>query len=362
VAARILRRDRAIGRAAGWALALAWGLLEIGGMAKADALQSTAAKTSPRAHRLGGRLPGKPAYLFLWYADGSPAPEDGPYCTGVRPPAFKCNYGATLDDCQRQVQTYLDLFYADFNILFSLTRPPTGDYYVMIITSDGTWCQQNPIEAGVAPFNCNDNPEQSAYAFDCGYSAQACATMIAHEHGHLVGLEHTISITDVMNPTILVTATGFDDKINHTVDGLCEPTQNSYQQMLTALGAWPGGSKASPFSSTPDAGAPDLSPADAAAAPSTGGSLGNPSGAPENDGSVSVLAGFDAIARVPVSTVDAAEVNAPAPHGGCGVEHEPKNGSLSVALALVALVLRAARRTRSTRPATSTRDTTARRP
>jgi hypothetical protein len=358
----MLRQGRKIGVAAGWAAAMALVFFSAaGGVAGATTQSSFGGQGNLRAHRLSGRPPGRPAYLFLWYADGSPSPGDGPLCTGFRPPAFTCNYGPTIEDCQRQVQAYLDAWYANLNIVFTLTRPASGDYYIMIITSDGTWCEQNPIEAGVAPFNCNDNPEQTAYAFECGSSAHACATMIAHEHGHMVGLEHTTSTTDVMNPVILPTAEGFDNQSNRTVDGLCEPTQNSYQQMLTAMGAWPGGDKPSPFASTPDAGAPDSLPADAADARTTGGSMGPPSGAPENDGSVVVLTGFDAIGRAPVTVADASATTAPSHHGGCGLARGPKRGSWSVAIALLALVLRTARRSGSGRPASAARGT-ARRP
>jgi hypothetical protein len=199
-----------------------------------------------------GRLPGKPAYLWLWYSDGSPLPEDTlSSCSGLRPTAFKCNYGATVEDCQRQVQAYLDVWYADFNLVFTLTRPPSGDYYAMMITSEGTWCQQtSTTEAGVAPFNCNDNPGQSAFAFECGYNAHACATLIAHEHGHMVGLEHTVSTTDVMNQTILSTATGFDDSSDRVLDddyNICDlQNQNSYRVMLAALGDVAGRQQARP--------------------------------------------------------------------------------------------------------------------
>lgn len=352
----MLHLGRRVGGALNLAAAVALVFLSEGdGGAMAATQPSSREQGNVRAHRLSGRPPGKPAYLFLWYADGSPSPEDGPFCTGFRPPAFSCNYGPTIEDCQRQVQAYLDAWYANFNIVFTLTRPASGDYYVMIITSDGTWCEQNPIEAGLAPFNCNDNPEQTAYAFECGVSAHDCATMIAHEHGHMVGLEHTTSTTDVMNPVILPTAAGFDNQIDRTVDGLCQPTQNSYQQMLTAMGAWPGGDKPSPFASTPDAGAPDILPADVADAPSTGGSIGPPSGAPENDGSVVVLAGFDAIGRAPVIAADASATTAPSPHGGCSLAHEPKHAAFSAAIGLVALVLRTVRRPRSRGPATATR-------
>ena len=290
-----------------------------------------------QAHRWSGRTAGKPAYLW---------------------PAFKCNYGATIEDCQRQVQDYLDAWYADLNIVFTLSRPASGDYYVVMITSDGSWCPQTSsgtsTEAGVAPFNCNDNPGLGALAFECGHSARACATTIAHEHGHMVGLEHTVSTTDIMNQTILATAAGFDGNSSRVLDdifNICNlQNQNSYQQMLTALGSWPGGAKPSPFSTTPDAGARDVAPdvapqvpPDAApdAAP-TGGAVGNPTGGSVDGGAVVALAGFDALTRPPLPTADDSGTTVTAPHRGCGLAGQPSSAPGAGVIVVLFVALAAA--------------------
>jgi len=340
----MLRQGRRFRRLAGWATLLALGLpAGRSGLASAATEPGLADRA---AHRMSGRLPGKPAYLWLWYADGSPLPEDGPYCTGLRPPAFKCNYGATNEDCQRQVQAYLDAWYANFNLIFTLTRPPSGDYYAMMITTEGSWCMQTSAEAGVAPFNCNDNPGQSAFAFECGYSAHACATLIAHEHGHMVGLEHTVSTTDVMNQTVLSTAAGFDDSNDRVLDdtyNICNLTkQNSYQDMLAALGSWPGGTKPSPFAALPDAGAPDLpvTEADSGDAPSGGGSVGpTPTGSGVDSGGVSIVPGFDApgLVRPHTPTVDASGAATSGSKGGCNLAGTTARSSASAVLLLLAL-------------------------
>jgi hypothetical protein len=292
-----------------------------------------------------GRPAGKPAYLWLWYADGtSPQPEDGPYCTGLRPPPFECSYGTDIADCQRQVQAYLDAWYAGFNLVFTFSRPPTGDYYVIVITSQGTWCDQNSSEAGVAFFNCNDNPGQAGFAFECGKNAHACATIIAHEHGHMVGLEHTSIAGDVMNEYVQATATGFADQSGRTVDQLCEGTQNSYQQMLTALGAWPGGAKPSPFApATLDAAVadakPDLQSADASDA-GTGESDAPSAAAGIDTGPITTVGGFDALPRPPLPTVDAASLP-PKSLGGCALADRPTPDGSSpvVLLGLLALAV-----------------------
>lgn len=366
----MLRRGIGFLRLARWAALVGLSLIiEANGLASAAGSPVIGARS---AHRMSGRLPGKPAYLWLWYADGTPLPENPPACGDVKPPpAFKCNYGATIEDCQRQVQSYLDAWYADFNLVFTLTRPASGDYYALMITSDGSWCPDTSTststEAGIAPFNCNDNPGLAALAFECGHSAQKCATTIAHEHGHLVGLEHTISTTDVMNSTVLTTATGFDDYSNRVLDdtdNICNlAKQNSHQEMLTALGSWPGGAKPGPFADLPDAGAADLRLADGGDAPPGGGSVGPTPAGIDGDGGVTIIPGFDApgLIRPTIPTVDAAGTGTAGSHGGCNLADTSARPSASVAFLLLALVLLArraglrwsaarARRTSSRRP------------
>jgi hypothetical protein len=326
--------------------AVALALLLSGTASRADAADGPAGR---QARRLAGRTAGKPAYLWLWYADGSALPEDGPYCTGLRPPAFKCNYGPTIEDCQRQVQAVLDTWYADFNVVFTLSRPPSGDYYAMMITSEGSWCQQSATEAGVAPFNCNDNPGQSAFAFECGYSAHACATLIAHEHGHMVGLEHTTSTTDVMNPTVLGSSAGFDDKSGTTVEGFCGGTQNSYQQMLAAMGRWPGGAKPTALSGLPDAGLPDAQLVGSVDAAPPVGSVGTVPAGSGTDAAIGVLPGFDALTRPALGASDGPVSKPPSQHSGCSLipgattRSTPRAAAPTVAVAfwaaLIALAL-----------------------
>jgi hypothetical protein len=273
--------------------------------------------TAPKS--FANRPIGKPATVFLWYSDGLIQPEDGPYCAGLKPPAWQCNFGATLDDCRRQVQTYLDRWYADFNIVFSFARPRSSDYYTVIITSHGGWCSLNTTEAGVAPFNCNDTPGQTAFAFECSKSAHDCAAIIAHEHAHMVGLEHTASAIDLMFPTILANTDGFQDTELRAPEALCSPKQNSYQMMLSQLGPWPGGDKPSPFTETPDGGAvatPDADhPFDAR---NTGSGGGTGPFLPTGDAGISLLAGYDAVSppSLPDDTTQL-PVIPPSKNGGC---------------------------------------------
>lgn len=324
-----------------------------------------------------GRPAGKPAYLWLWYADGGPSPQDGPKCSGLRPPAFTAPVGTTLEDWQRQVQAYLDLWYADFNLVFTLTRPPTGDYYIVIITSDGAWCHPRLgdaglTEAGLAYFNCFDNQGQmaTAYAFECGSSAHGCAAIIAHEHGHMVGLLHTTSSTDIMNETIRATAAGFENgsspvDLNNPSGDITTPDcnrkdQNSYQMMVAALGPWPAGTtKPALFPGSPDAGADaaDAGPAVGIDASHIGTPIYNLPPLVVSDGGSTVLPGFDALIRPPLPVVDAAARPPSGKSGGCNLGHT--GSALSPAVWVALLTFAAARRSR--RSATCARDRPARR-
>jgi hypothetical protein len=326
---------------------------------------ATGAEAGLIPHAWAGRQAGKPAYLWLWYATGSPLPVDSEYCGDITPPAYQCNFPdrgvSALGECQRLIQGFLDEWYKNFNLVFTYTRPPSGDFYTVIITSGWNQCRQSaPLQtgllpadlAGLAPGNCYDDPGQTALAIECGTNAHDCATIIAHEHAHLVGLEHTISDTDIMNPTVLPTAAGFQDKENATVGDVCNMrTQNSYQQMLSALGAWPGDTKpALVFDATDagiadavrDGGPPDAVPPSTADAPAIGTSTG-PENGPTIDGSLTVSPGFDAIARTPPVIPDAAPAKASPPSsGGCNLARSPGVPALLVAggALLVHLLLR----------------------
>ena len=215
-----------------------------------------------------------PHVVYLDYADGSPSPAINPNaCTGT-PPKFVCQFASNLKDCQKQVQVYLDKWYADFNVVFTLTQPTSGAFYSEVVSSGGgAWCQASAMTAGIAPFYCKDLGGGVAYTFMGGQNAKDTAIIIAQEQAHLVGLEHTKSTHDVMDPTICPDCDGFED-VDNQIDGdRCGwASQNSYQRMLSTLGPWPGGVKPTPFGCDPDSVAPSvsiLSPANNARVPLT---------------------------------------------------------------------------------------------
>jgi hypothetical protein len=190
-----------------------------------------------------------PKVFYLRYADGTEThTANYDACTGSVP-RFECSFAPTLVECQRQIQTYLDEWYADFNIVFTLTRPTSGKYYTEVITSGGgAWCKAEDKVAGVAPFKCADLNGGVAYTFLGGRSARETAVIIAQEQAHLIGLEHTTNPHDIMYPSISNDTAGFvDDDSAVTGDRCDRETQNSYAMMKKALGEWAGGPKPSPF-------------------------------------------------------------------------------------------------------------------
>lgn len=213
-----------------------------------------------------------PRVFYLFYADGtSPQPGTGrKICSGT-PPAYTCSFGGAegVEGCKKKNQVYLDRWYKDFNLIFTLEKPTSGKFYTEIITKDGAWCGMGGGIGGVAPFSGGDMNGGICYAFLCGGGAKTCAVIVAQEHAHLVGLQHTNSTKDLLYPSVCSACDGFEDKVNTLSGG--GGTQNSYQMMKTRLGPWDpaAGEKPSPFGAAcTDMAPPTLTitePADGAA-------------------------------------------------------------------------------------------------
>ena len=140
----------------------------------------------------------------------------------------------------------LDRWYADFNVTFTYEKPTRGRFYTVVVTSAGTtWCGADfpPGVAGVAPVrsDCGDKRSGVAYAFVCGKDAKSCASVIAQEQAHLVGLQHTQSVVDVMCPIAVAEVSGFEESPSSPWSRIrmpppCPSTQNSYRLMLQRFG------------------------------------------------------------------------------------------------------------------------------
>jgi hypothetical protein len=232
-------------------------------LVEAKAPVAIAAETGGNGNNGIGKTGGSPPkVIYLVYADGkTPLPATNyDACSGLAP-KFNCSFGTSLLDCQQQVQAYLDRWYADFNVIFTLTRPTSGSFYTEVVSSGGgAWCSVPSTVAGVAPFLCQDLHGGVAYTLDGGDNAHDTAVIIAQEQAHLIGLEHVSDANDLMYPYICKGCDGFENQAVAVSGDRCDrQTQNSYQMMMTALGAWGGGPKPSAFGCMNDLAPPVVS-------------------------------------------------------------------------------------------------------
>jgi hypothetical protein len=233
-----------------------------GDLVEAKAPVAVAAATGSTGGASGKPAGGPaPKVIYLVYADGkTPLPATSyDACSGAAP-KFNCSFGTSLLDCQQQIQTFLDRWYADFNVIFTLTRPLSGAFYTEVVSSGGgAWCNVASTVAGVAPFLCQDLHGGVAYTLDGGASAHDTAVIIAQEQAHLLGLEHVSDDKDIMYPFICKGCDGFKNQAVATSGDKCDrATQNSYQMMLAALGPWGGGPKPSAFGCINDTSPPTV--------------------------------------------------------------------------------------------------------
>jgi hypothetical protein len=192
--------------------------------------------------------------VFLWFADGAVPPKGvGEICLGGRPPAFRCAAGP-VDTCRREILTLLDRWYADADVVFTFVEPSEGAFDTVALTSDGAWCDADTRTVSRSPLPlCTVVPRGSIAIFRCGEDAKACATLVAKEQAHLLGLQHSTSVTDVMNELGGTLHDGFEDRDNALTSARCGRQQNSFQLLLERAGRWPGGPK-------PDPGVPVRAP------------------------------------------------------------------------------------------------------
>ena len=172
--------------------------------------------------------------VWLDYADGStPAPADSMYA-GLVPPAAGCG-----DARRAELRTGLRARFGDLAIDF-VEAEPAGPHMTVVLSSGGdSWTPDGyPGRGGISPFTCGVYLGTS-FVFRAGDSDEdTAAIMVAHEVGHLFGLEHTLDngqYATLMAP--VASARGESFGLAATVDDRCgRATQDEPEILVAALG------------------------------------------------------------------------------------------------------------------------------
>jgi hypothetical protein len=272
--------------------------------------------------RTAQALPPDTKVLYLWFADGK-TPSPNPHnCKPDTTPTFAFN-----DDYKKQVKAQVDVLYQDLNIVTTTKQPKIPSYFLSNISSN-VWC--TPIIGAFPPniggwaadYACSGADHGVSYAF-CKASepVSLCASTIAQEQAHNVGLDHTSDTSDVMYPLQSGGQKAFQDKTNSKAQGAQCPgtTQNSYQLIKERLGAWPGGPKPNlDDDGTTQTGDVDAATAQAASSASDDGGSSNTNDDTTNDDNGS------------------ADQDPPVPKGGCSTASRGPWRASAEALLLVA--------------------------
>ena len=137
------------------------------------------------------------------------------------------------------VDNLKDLF-LPYNVVFTTTRPPSGDYHMVVFGSDCAAVAGKDC-AGIALLDCGDSLANNiVFVFPGGLRLGDLATTAAQELAHALGLAHTTDRTDVMYPSLqeqFPVAFGAGPIPDEACFG--ETFQDSHQAMLDAVG-FPG--------------------------------------------------------------------------------------------------------------------------
>ena len=180
-----------------------------------------------------------PHKLHLSFADGLPTPAAG-ICQGRPAPPFRRN-SFDRDGRRHALQRAVQRLYAGLNLEVTL-QPPAEPHLTIVITSeDGGWCKPDyrGEVRGIAPINCAGDGRWglTGYVFSCD-DVGRCATRIAQESAHLLGLDHTSSPSDVMYPRETDGRARFLNASSKTTNPFCgRVTQNSHALLASRLGA-----------------------------------------------------------------------------------------------------------------------------
>jgi hypothetical protein len=173
-----------------------------------------------------------PATVWLKYADGTTPAPAGTLYAGLVPPAADCD-----SVCRGRLQDGLRSRYGDLAIDFVETEPK-GTHYTVIINSGGdAWTPDaKPGRGGISPFWCQGIVGSTAFVFFAGELDSAeLTTMVAHEVGHLFGLEHTANDATLMAPYASALGQSFGNA--ETTDDVCgRKVQDEPKMLEAALG------------------------------------------------------------------------------------------------------------------------------
>jgi hypothetical protein len=168
----------------------------------------------PAAALAQGGAPVRPRLVYLFFADGTTALPAGETCGGQSiPTAHRCDlFPATSPQaCRAAIVAQLQVWYAGLPVAFTTARPERA-HDTIVITSDSRWCSVPRGISGDAPEACEARASGIAYVYECVFSVERCAALIAHEHGHLLGLQHVEGATDIMAEGGCSSCAGFLDR------------------------------------------------------------------------------------------------------------------------------------------------------
>jgi hypothetical protein len=139
--------------------------------------------------------------------------------------------------CADAVVASVRHLWSAYAVTFLTTRPPAGTTYAMVVIAPPTQaCSYG--HRGIAPLDCGaHHPRDVAVVSDCYKDPSTCASLIAHELGHTLGLVHSADARDVMFDGPSDPAQSFRDAESPTVDGDCAlATQNAHRTLMDRLG------------------------------------------------------------------------------------------------------------------------------